>query len=680
MTKWATLIAVLKQKNYEDALEELAVIQNYDDLQDALQVLPFKSLNQDLPTSLVLLEKLYAKFMLFATDKDEGRLIIRHVFKVDFLLRNFIQFEVENALIGGLERNMECEDLIGHIMQVTFSMDRSVVEELTSYGTRLKSALEHYQNCKTLITDYGFDVDDIKSNLQTCLTKYHFFIHNLESLIRVSKRKHSEGKGCTVVYKGGHDTPRKTSKTRYNSSHLTRSKSLVTDVTSHRGSVERVRKRLVFNQAVLDVIEPCKEDIEQGPRLLQNLKELVENDNKFLDAISELSSQISSPCFAHIKLERILSHFINSYDTLLSSVASLNEANLIETEESGQKRDGISRTEDDEKCTFKKEEKPTTEDTQTGLVNNGLKIDVTTPSPFYRRLKARRPLRTHSCKEPGSEKRAEILPRVHHKNESEVQESKLKEKLEMKDKQLTETRALVKNLKKREEQLLEKLTAQAKNHLLKSEKFENVSAEFPRTEQLIREYDDLYSQSRLEAMDDLDDIGSLNCLERSDEIKSQITFAVMVVSFHLVGQELESRKMKIYALLGIKQEKKDEDEYASLKNEITLQFRKSASEIDLKHIVDEVLDGLLSTMFEFSELSLCQQLRHFAEACVRFSWTISTRVQPLILSYDDTSFTSSSHSKSHNSDKDRNAIRYHVWPALLDSQTNAVLFKGIVTT
>lgn len=75
-----------------------------------------------------------------------------------------------------------------------------------------------------------------------------------------------------------------------------------------------------------------------------------------------------------------------------------------------------------------------------------------------------------------------------------------------------------------------RLTAQAKNHLLKSEKFENVSAEFPRTEQLIKEYDDLYSQLRLEAMDDLDDIESLNSLEKSDEIKSQLTFAVMVVS------------------------------------------------------------------------------------------------------------------------------------------------------
>ena len=74
-----------------------------------------------------------------------------------------------------------------------------------------------------------------------------------------------------------------------------------------------------------------------------------------------------------------------------------------------------------------------------------------------------------------------------------------------------------------------RLTTQAKNHLMRSEKFENISDEFPRTEQLIKQYDDLYSQFRLEAMDDLDNIESLNCLEKSDEIKSHISFAIMAV-------------------------------------------------------------------------------------------------------------------------------------------------------
>ena len=287
MSKWATLISALKQRDYEEALKELAVIQNYDDLQDALQVMPFKSLNQDLPTSLVLLESVYTKFMQLTNDKEEGRLIIRHVFKADSLLKNFIRLEVESVLVEGLERNLECEDLIGHITQVTWMMDKNLVDELKDYSLRLKSALEHYDNSKALMTDYSFGVDDVKSNLQSCLAKYHSFIRHLDSLTKLGTRKYSEGKRYTVVYKEGYDTSRKSSTTRHNAGHLTRSKSLVGDVTSHRSSVEQVRKRVMFNQVVLDVIEPCRKDIEEGPRLLQNLRELVKTDNKVSIAIYE---------------------------------------------------------------------------------------------------------------------------------------------------------------------------------------------------------------------------------------------------------------------------------------------------------------------------------------------------------------------------------------------------------
>ena len=41
-------------------------------------------------------------------------------------------------------------------------------------------------------------------------------------------------------------------------------------------------------------------------------------------------------------------------------------------------------------------------DTDTGLVNHGLKIGVTASSPFRRRYDARRAVRTHSCRETRS--------------------------------------------------------------------------------------------------------------------------------------------------------------------------------------------------------------------------------------------------------------------------------------
>ena len=64
---------------------------------------------------------------------------------------------------------------------------------------------------------------------------------------------------------------------------------------------------------------------------------------------------------------------------------------------------------------------------------------------------------------------------------------------------------------------------------MNSEKFENVSQDVVRVDHLVKQYDDLYSQLRLEALDDLDNIKSFDDLERSDEIKSQITFAIITV-------------------------------------------------------------------------------------------------------------------------------------------------------
>lgn len=120
-----------------------------------------------------------------------------------------------------------------------------------------------------------------------------------------------------------------------------------------------------------------------------------------MDVLSELSPHITSSCFAHIKLHEILGHFINSYDRLLSEVTPQNES--------------------DKKSVNTKNEisKRKVKNTDTGLVNNGLKIDVTASSPFRRRFDAKRrpmlreqkerrgPLRTHSCREPplGKEKK-----------------------------------------------------------------------------------------------------------------------------------------------------------------------------------------------------------------------------------------------------------------------------------
>ena len=109
--------------------------------------------------------------------------------------------------------------------------------------------------------------------------------------------------------------------------------------------------------------------------------------------MAELSSQITRPFFTHFKLEKIIAHFVSSYDGVLSAVADENilHSNELEVVE---KKSEISVEKDVEIAEQKVEE------LSTGLVNHGLKIDVSASSPFRRRTNGRRPLRTHSCREP----------------------------------------------------------------------------------------------------------------------------------------------------------------------------------------------------------------------------------------------------------------------------------------
>ena len=50
------------------------------------------------------------------------------------------------------------------------------------------------------------------------------------------------------------------------------------------------------------------------------------------------------------------------------------------------------------------------------------------------------------------------------------------------------------------------------------------------------------------------------------------------------------------------------------------------------------------------------------------------------IEYEATDFTDSLHGRFMNSEMTKVVIKYHVWPALIDSQTGHVVYKGMVVT
>ena len=64
----------------------------------------------------------------------------------------------------------------------------------------------------------------------------------------------------------------------------------------------------------------------------------------------------------------------------------------------------------------------------------------------------------------------------------------------------------------------------------KGGKFEDLSAGECRPSALVERYDNLYTQTRLDAMDELDELESLDKVDDSEDIKNKILFSVLVVS------------------------------------------------------------------------------------------------------------------------------------------------------
>ena len=67
-----------------------------------------------------------------------------------------------------------------------------------------------------------------------------------------------------------------------------------------------------------------------------------------------------------------------------------------------------------------------------------------------------------------------------------------------------------------------------------SGKFENLSQGGLRLNRLIERYETLYTQGRIDALDELDEIPLLRKMKKREEVKSKITVGVMIVSIAIL--------------------------------------------------------------------------------------------------------------------------------------------------
>jgi len=94
----------------------------------------------------------------------------------------------------------------------------------------------------------------------------------------------------------------------------------------------------------------------------------------------------------------------------------------------------------------------------------------------------------------------------------------------------------------------------------------------------------------------------------------------------------------------------------------------------------DVSKQLWSTLYDFPELKNCAKVKEYIDECVRLSWMLAVQVPPMSIECEATEFSDKLHGRFMTSEMKSFTIKYHVWPALFDSQAVHVLYWGTVVT
>ncbi|XP_032233020.2 uncharacterized protein LOC5508369 [Nematostella vectensis] len=254
-----------------------------------------------------------------------------------------------------------------------------------------------------------------------------------------------------------------------------------------------------------------------------------------------------------------------------------------------------------------------------------------------------------------------------------------RKELEMKEKELQKAQETIQQMNEREQQMKERLADQAQRQLRKGGKFEDLSEADYRPTKLVEAYDNLYTQTRVEALDGVEELEVFDRLEDSTDIKAKLLFSVVVVAFRTVTRALSDKVHRVKKILDIPEERRSQ-QAEEINEQISAYFRSSASNFNINGIKRDVSSQLWKTLYDFPELQVCMKLQLFIEECVDVAWRLSVQTPPMVIEYESTVFSGKKHTRFYTSDMEADNIKFYVWPALMDKDNETVHYKGVVVT
>ncbi|GFN80427.1 beta-1,3-glucosyltransferase beta3glc-t beta-3-glycosyltransferase [Plakobranchus ocellatus] len=260
--------------------------------------------------------------------------------------------------------------------------------------------------------------------------------------------------------------------------------------------------------------------------------------------------------------------------------------------------------------------------------------------------------------------------------------------------ELAQARDTIRKLQAQEKHLRDRLADQIHTRFTSrpTQALEDLSLGTLRPTSLVRAYDDLYREGRVDSLDALDALPELMGM---DILKMKILFSVIVLAFRCVQQHLHELRVRLRHLLclpvpsvlklphpdthAVSQFEPDPIS-AQMEDHISKYLTQTVERHDVEPIVNEVCQNIYATLYDYPGLQTCEGLVQYARTAVRLAWGLSVQVPPYTISYDARSFVPQNHDRFHTSDSDSDEIKSFLWPMLVDGQTGLCVTRGVVIT
>jgi len=267
----------------------------------------------------------------------------------------------------------------------------------------------------------------------------------------------------------------------------------------------------------------------------------------------------------------------------------------------------------------------------------------------------------------------------------------LKSEVQLLRTELVKCKDTIDRLQEREEVMRDRLSEQAIRQLEHSTKFEDLNLGENRPTQLIRRYGNLYTETRLDAFDALDELPEM---AEFDELKGKLLFSVIVLAFRSVQHSLQTLKAKLSRLLYLSPSSwqpncgTDSDGDSSqqdplvreVQETIALYLRKTVDKYDTSANIKEVCSQVWSTLYDYPSLKECSRLQEYIEEAVRIAWALSVQNPTFVIDFDSKEYKPDRHTRFHSSNPENLEVQSVLWPALLEGEDGPCVFKGVVIT